>query len=69
MGYRIRYIREERGMTQVQLAEKSGVSRATICALENGTERVTTTKTLSKIADAMEVTIDDLFAPDTTRSA
>lgn len=69
MGFRIKCIREQKGMTQTQLAEMSGVSRATICALENGTERVTTTKTLGKIADAMEVTIDDLFEINPTRSA
>ena len=68
MGYRIREIREKCGMTQMQLSEKSGVSRATICALESGCEKVTTTKTLSKIADAMNVTVDELFADD-TRSA
>lgn len=68
MGYRIKKVREQRGMTQIQLAEKSGVSRATICALESGCEKVTTTKTLAKIANAMNVTVDELFADD-TRSA
>lgn len=62
MGYKIKEMREERGMTQCQLAEKSGVSRMTISALENGGERVTTTKTLVKIADALNVTIDELFS-------
>lgn len=66
MGYRIRENRERRGLTQSELAIKSGVSRMTISALENGSERVTTTKTLMKIATALEVTIDELF--DTVKS-
>lgn len=65
MGYKIKETRERCGLTQSQLAEKSGVSRMTICALENGRERVTTTKTLIKIAKAMNVTVDELFQPET----
>lgn len=66
MGYRIKHIRERIGMTQMELSAKSGVSRATICALENGSEKITTTKTLSKIATAMNVTVDELFEIDRT---
>lgn len=61
MGYKIREKREKCGLTQSQLAQKSGISRTTINALESGNERVTTTKTLMKIATALDVTIDELF--------
>lgn len=61
MGYKIREVREEHGMSQVELAEKSGVSRATISALENGTLRSTMTSTLEKIAHALGVSINDIF--------
>lgn len=61
MGYRIKEIREKRGMTQEELAEKSGVSRTTISALENGTERATMTKTLINLAKALGVTVDAIF--------
>ena len=61
MGYRIREIREDRGMTQVELAEKSGVSRTTIYGLETGAEKITTTKTLNKLAHALGVSIDEIF--------
>lgn len=66
MGYRIKSIREKLGLSQVQLAKKSGVSRTTISGLESGEERVTTTLTLKKIAEAMNVTIDELFTDDRT---
>ena len=62
MGYRIKEVREEHGMSQTQLAEISGVSRATIWALETGKEKVTTTKTLNKLANALNVTVDELFS-------
>ena len=68
MGYRIKAVREKIGMSQTQLSKKSGISRATIWMLESGEDKITTTKTLSKIAEALNVTIDELFAPD-TRSA
>lgn len=64
MGYKIKEIREEREMTQEELSRKSGVSRGTISALENGTVRATTTKTLLKIAAALDTSIDRIFFND-----
>ena len=64
MGYKIKKIREQLGMSQTQLSEISGISRATIWALETGINKTTTTKTLEKIANAMGVTIDCLFSTD-----
>jgi transcriptional regulator with XRE-family HTH domain len=61
MGYKIKEVRESRKMTQEELSEKSGVSRSTIWALENGSMRTTTTKTLLKIAIALGVTVDQIF--------
>lgn len=61
MGYRIKDLREAKGLTQEDLSERSGVCRTTISALENGAERTTTTKTLLKIAKALETTVDQLF--------
>lgn len=61
MGYRIKEIREAKKMSQSELAEKSGVSRGIIWALESDAETVTTTKTLAKIACALDTTISDLF--------
>lgn len=61
MGYKIKELREMRKMTQERLAELSGVSRVTIIALEKGKTKVTTTKTLLKIANALGITVDQLF--------
>lgn len=45
----IKRIRKEKGISQEELAEKSGVSRPTISNLENNPDAVTTTDTLQKI--------------------
>ena len=63
MGYRIKEVREEKRMTQEELSAKSGISRTTISGLENGTVRSTSTKTLLKIATALETTVDNIFLP------
>ena len=61
MGYKIKELREAMKMTQEELAEKSGVSRGTISTLENGIDRTTTSKTLVKLAQALDTTVDRIF--------
>ena len=63
MSYRIREIRESKGMTQAELCKRSGITRATIWKLETGENEVTTSSTLIKIADALGVTVGELFLP------
>lgn len=57
----IRRIRKERGFSQEELAEKSGVSRPTISNLENNPDAITTTDTLQKIAVALGVKVSDFL--------
>lgn len=61
MEYRIKECREKAGISQEQLSKESGVSRAIISGLENGTITVTTTKTLSKIAAALGLKVSEIF--------
>ncbi len=61
MDNRLREIREEKRITQEELAEKSGVSRTTISGIENKTIRSTTSKTLIAIAKALDVTVEKIF--------
>lgn len=61
MEIRIREIREQKGMTQEELASKSGISRQTISSLENGSERSVLSKTLVAIAEALDTTVDKIF--------
>jgi transcriptional regulator with XRE-family HTH domain len=64
MGYKIREIREAKGMSQETLAEKAGISRTIIWNLETNPDAVTTTKTLKSIADALDTTVDKIFFTD-----
>ena len=61
MGYKIRERREALKMSQVELSQKSNVSRTIISGLENGTITVTTTETLLKLANALNSKISDIF--------
>ncbi|MBQ1788823.1 MAG: helix-turn-helix transcriptional regulator [Oscillospiraceae bacterium] len=61
MRFKIKELREARGLTQEELAAKSGISRATLWALESDETKVTTTKTLMCIADALSVPPEALF--------
>ena len=61
MNIRLKEMREQKGMTQEELAEKSGVCRATISAIENQNSECIKTVTLVKLADALEVPVKVLF--------
>lgn len=64
MGYRIREIRESKGISQTELSERSGISRATIWKLETDDKAVTMISTLLKIASALGVSLDEIFLAD-----
>ena len=61
MGYKIKEIREEVGMTQAELSEKSGVTRSIINGLETGRTTTTTTDTLKKSASALNRKVSEIF--------
>ena len=61
MKMRIKEIREEKKMTQEELENKSGISRQTISAIENGKTKDVKSGTLIAIAEALGTTLDDIF--------
>ena len=67
MIYKIKDYREKKGLTQEELAAKSNVSRGTIALLETKPDFSTTTKTLLKIATALETTVDAIFFEDSVQ--
>lgn len=60
LGTRIRLAREQRGMTQYDLAVLIGWNRTVVSVLENG-HRGITTASLQRIADALQVPIGELL--------
>lgn len=63
MNYRVKELREKRGLSQAALSRMSGVSRPTIVRLENSDEVTINSKTLEKLAEALNVSIKTLFLP------
>lgn len=61
MEYKVKEIREDMGLSQEGLSKKAGVSRTIISGLESGTIKETSTKTLSKIAHALDKKVSDIF--------
>ncbi len=59
LGERIERLRKNKGMTQEELAEKSGLHRAYFWDIENG--RNISIKTAYNIAKALGVTLSQLF--------
>lgn len=61
MVLNIKRLREEKGMTQEQLAEKASVNRSLLNQLETGKLKNTSINTLQKIADTLNCKITELF--------
>lgn len=61
MSSKISDRRKSMGLTQEELAERSGVSRAILSGLESGRIKVTTTQTLIRIAKALNCSVTDIF--------
>jgi transcriptional regulator with XRE-family HTH domain len=59
MGKRIAQLREDRGMTQKQLADRAGISVTFLSEVENGKRNISMGKLLS-IADELDTTSDYL---------
>ena len=57
--------REKQGLTQRQLSEKTGITQADICKMENG-EGNPTIQTLKRLADGLGMTLTLAFTPRST---
>ena len=66
VGNNIRRFRENEGITQEELALKSGLSQGYINQLENGKRRYTQ-KTLELIAESLSVPVIEFFKEDDER--
>jgi transcriptional regulator with XRE-family HTH domain len=60
VGFNIRRVREEQGLTQEKLAELADLHRAYIGQIERGEKNIGL-KNLEKIAKALKVSIKDLL--------
>jgi len=58
----IKKLRKKKGLSQDKLAKLADVTLTTLVKLESGVNDNPTIKTLKKIADALEVSIDELIS-------
>ena len=64
MATRLRRVREQRGFTLTEMAERTGISKSTLSRLENG-QRKPSLELLLPLAQAYRVPLDDLVgAPE-----
>ncbi|ACX62379.1 helix-turn-helix transcriptional regulator [Paenibacillus lautus] len=59
LAQRIRAFRKLKGLTQQELAERSGISLAVLGAIERGNRRAEE-QMLAQIADVLEITLQEL---------
>ncbi|MEK4433098.1 helix-turn-helix transcriptional regulator [Paenibacillus sp. FSL M7-0802] len=58
--YKLKKKRKEKGWTQLELSEKSGVPQPTISQIEKGNRKYPTHENIRKLAKALEVDIREL---------
>ena len=58
---RLKELREISGMSQEELAKKSGISRTTLSKIENNEEVNVNTRTIAKLADVFNVKPSEIF--------
>ena len=62
IGERVYWLRDERGWTQGELANKSGISTTTISHLENGDIKSVKKNTVRRLARAFDIGTEELIA-------
>ena len=67
IGEKIKHWRQKKGLTQNQLAEKAGLTIATIGRIETGIRQGTNITTLQRMADALGISLDKLLNPPKER--
>lgn len=61
LGERMRELRAERGLTQLRLAERSGISRPSIANVEAGRQNISL-RQLCALAAALGIGVEELLA-------
>ena len=67
IGEKIKHWRQKKGLTQNQLAEKAGLTIATIGRIETGIRQGSNITTLQRMADALGISLDKLLNPPKER--
>ena len=68
LGYKVKDLREKKGMNQQQVADTSGITQATISRIESGEIKQLKSEKLKGLAEALGVTVDYLVDKTKTLS-
>ena len=61
LAQNIKKLRNQRKLSQEELAKKAGVTYSTLIKLESGVNKNPTIKTIQQIAAALQVSLDELM--------
>ncbi len=61
LGVLVKQLREAKGLTQAELAEKAAISREYVALMESGGRANPTMDVLKRLAKALKVTVGDLL--------
>src|SRR3954464_13555728 len=61
LGHKMRKLRKDKGLTLVEVAEKTGVAQATLSRIETGT-MIGTVESHEKIAEVLGVGLSELYS-------
>ncbi|MGC2063964.1 MAG: helix-turn-helix domain-containing protein [Thermodesulfovibrionales bacterium] len=65
LGQRLKYYREQIGLSQIDLSEKSNISQASIARIESGRQKNLKRETMKKLADGLGISLTELMEPVT----
>lgn len=65
LGKRLKYYREQIGLSQIDLSEKSGISQASIARIESGRQNNLKRETMKKLAEGLGISLTELMEPVT----
>jgi len=61
IGRRLKYFRQKLGLSQLELSQKSNISQASIARIESNQQKNLRTKTIEKLAAALEISLSHLL--------
>lgn len=62
-GRKLAQLRKERGLTQLELAIRTGMTPQTVASIEVGRHKNPRVETVRALADALGVTVDEFLDP------
>jgi transcriptional regulator with XRE-family HTH domain len=63
LGKRLKYYREQIGLSQIDLSEKSGISQASIARIESGKQKNLKRETMKRLAGGLGISLTQLMEP------